>query len=62
VTELIVKLGYDPSFGARPIGRTIRDKIREPLSEKIISGEIKRGSRVEVDAVGEEIKIETIAS
>ncbi|MDP2650956.1 MAG: AAA family ATPase, partial [bacterium] len=59
VTELIVKLGYDPSFGARPISRVIRDKIREPLSEKIISGEIKRGNRVLVDAVGEEIKITT---
>ena len=57
VTELIVKLGYDPSFGARPISRVIRDKIREPLSEKIISGEIKRGNRVLVDVVGEEIAI-----
>ena len=61
VTELIVKLGYDPSFGARPISRVIRDKIREPLSDKIISGEIKRGNRVLVDAVGEEIRVGLIA-
>jgi len=61
VVELLAKLGYEPAYGARPLRRVIRDKIKEPLSEKIIAGEINRGSRVKVDAVGEEIKVATIA-
>ncbi|MBI2506683.1 MAG: ATP-dependent Clp protease ATP-binding subunit [Candidatus Colwellbacteria bacterium] len=55
--KLLAKLGYEPAFGARPLRRVIRDKLREPLSEKIIAREINRGSRVKVDAVGEEIAI-----
>lgn len=57
---LLAKLGYDPAFGARPLRRVIRDKLREPLSEKIIAQEINRGSKVRVDAVGEELKISSI--
>lgn len=54
---LLAKRGYDPAYGARPLRRVIRDELREPLSEKIIGGEINRGDKVKVDAVGEEIKI-----
>ncbi len=61
VVGLLAKLGYDPAFGARPLRRVIRDKLREPLSEKIIAGEIKRGSGVRIDAVGEEIRVGLIA-
>ena len=38
--DRIAKLGYDPQYGARPLRRTIRDMIMNPLSQKILSGEI----------------------
>lgn len=57
VINLLAKRGYEPAFGARPLARVIRDELKEPLSKKLLSGEIKRGSKVRVDAVGEEIVI-----
>ena len=45
----LVDLGYDPAFGARPLKRVIQEKILEPLSEKIISGQLLQGSHVHVD-------------
>jgi len=53
--KLLAKRGYEPAYGARPLRRVIRDELREPLSEKIIAGEIKRGGKVRVEAEGEEI-------
>jgi len=41
-------MGYDPSFGARPLKRVIQKYIINALSEKLISGEIKDGDVVEV--------------
>ncbi len=44
--DKLVELGYDPEFGARPMRRVLRKKIEEPLSEAILSGEVKEGDRV----------------
>ncbi|MCS7253467.1 MAG: ATP-dependent chaperone ClpB [Armatimonadota bacterium] len=41
--------GYDPTFGARPLRRTIERRIANPLAKKIIAGEVKEGSQVIVD-------------
>ena len=45
----LAKAGYDPAFGARPLKRIIQNLIINPLSTKIISGEIKDGARVTLD-------------
>ena len=45
--------GYDPVLGARPLRRAIQREIEDLLSEKILFGELKSGSIVVVDAVGE---------
>ena len=47
VTE-IVKLGYDPSFGARPLRRTIEEKVKAPLSSAILSRTVAKGDRVKL--------------
>jgi ATP-dependent Clp protease ATP-binding subunit ClpC len=49
-TELLVKHGYDESYGARPLKRSIQKYIEDPLSEKILLGEFSRGDDIEVDA------------
>jgi ATPases with chaperone activity, ATP-binding subunit len=45
----LVKLGYEPAYGARPLRRTIQRYLENPLADKIIRGEIKEGDRVRVD-------------
>jgi len=55
--EKIVELGYDITFGARNIQRVIQDKVENVLAEAILSGELKRGNRVEVDPEGFKLKI-----
>jgi ATP-dependent Clp protease ATP-binding subunit ClpC len=49
-TELLVRNGYDESYGARPLKRSIQKFIEDPLSEKILLGEFARGDEIEVDA------------
>jgi len=53
--NLIARIGYDPSYGARPLKRTIQHKILDPLAMKILDKEFGQGDTIEVDADGEEI-------
>lgn len=41
--------GYDPVYGARPLRRAITSKIEDPLSEKILEGDIKANDKVLCD-------------
>ncbi len=51
--DLLAERGYDPVLGARPLRRTIQREIEDALSEKILFGELRPGSIVVVDVVGE---------
>ncbi len=55
VKELIAEKGFDQNLGARPLKRVIQKKILDPLSLKIVSGEIKKGDRIIVDIKDGEI-------
>lgn len=44
----IAKLGYDPAMGARPLKRAITEYIVNPLSEKILLGEIREGMELQI--------------
>ncbi|HLC23064.1 MAG TPA: AAA family ATPase [Dehalococcoidia bacterium] len=46
----LVKEGFDPVYGARPLKRAITRYIENPLSNKVLSGEVKEGDSVVVDA------------
>jgi ATP-dependent Clp protease ATP-binding subunit ClpB len=50
---LIADKGYDPTYGARPLKRTIQRLIQDPLAVKILEGEFKEGDRVKIDSDGE---------
>lgn len=54
--ELLVEEGFDPEFGARPIKRTIRRLIEDPLSEEILKGKIKDGKHIRLVRSGDKIK------
>ncbi|MGA2417858.1 MAG: AAA family ATPase [Candidatus Staskawiczbacteria bacterium] len=57
--ELLVKEGFDPNLGARPLKRVIQRLILDPLSIKIVTNEIAEGSRVLIDADDGKIIFET---
>ncbi len=40
--------GYDRLFGARPMGRLIQEKIKQPLAEELLFGKLKAGGEVNV--------------
>ncbi|MCE5328134.1 MAG: ATP-dependent chaperone ClpB [Planctomycetaceae bacterium] len=50
--DLLGELGFDPSFGARPLKRLIQQKIENALAARILEGKIKPGDHVTVDAGG----------
>jgi len=45
----LVRTGYDPSYGARPLKRAIQREIETPLARRILGGEVRDGHRVMVD-------------
>jgi len=48
--ELLARDGFDPQFGARPLKRTIQEKLLDPLSIKLLEGEFKPGDSISVAA------------
>ena len=47
--EALVKEGYDPVYGARPLRRTIERRVANPLSRRILAGEFGEGETALVD-------------
>jgi ATP-dependent Clp protease ATP-binding subunit ClpC len=47
--EALVKEGYDPVYGARPLRRTIERRIANPLSRRILASEFAEGDTASVD-------------
>ncbi len=47
--DFLAERGYDPVFGARPLKRTIQTLVLNPLSKKLLAGEIPPGETVEAD-------------
>lgn len=45
----IAKIGYDKAMGARPLGRVISDKIKDPLVDEMLFGRLVSGGKVLVD-------------
>ncbi|HUC53461.1 MAG TPA: ATP-dependent chaperone ClpB [Candidatus Cybelea sp.] len=51
--ELLLREGYDPAYGARPLRRTIQRLIQDPLALQILEGQVLPGDRVRVDRDGQ---------
>ena len=47
--EQLVKVGFDPTLGARPLRRAIQREVEDRLSERILQGELIAGDHVHVD-------------
>src|SRR5512142_2573438 len=47
--EYLAEVGYDPTFGARPLKRAIQRELQDPLALKILSGDFREGDTILVD-------------
>lgn len=45
----LAKEGYDPLMGARPMERLVQEKVKQPLAEKLLFGELQHGGEVFID-------------
>ncbi len=55
---LIGNLGYDPTYGARPLKRVIQKRLVDPLALAILEGRFAAGDTVRVDAAAGELMLE----
>ena len=53
--DLIIEEGYDPTYGARPLKRTIQRRILDPLAIRVLQGDFREGDAVRIDASGGEL-------
>jgi len=56
--EHLVKSGYDPAYGARPLKRAIQKEVETPLARKLIAGEVRDGQKVLVTERNHELVFE----
>ena len=54
--DWLVNVGYDVTFGARPLKRTIQKYVANPLAQELLAGNFVRGDIIEV-SVGESAKL-----
>ena len=59
--EFLAEQGFDPNLGARPLKRVIQKKVLDPLALKIVSGAVRPGDEVTIDAESDKIIIRTPA-
>ncbi len=59
--EQIMDEGYDPAFGARPLKRTIQQRLENPLATELLAGKFAEGDTVKIDANAHKFTFEKIA-
>src|SRR5262249_50057740 len=61
VVELLLdRGGYDPTLGARPMKRTLARLAQAPLAERLLRGELPRGSVALMEANGDELDFDVV--
>jgi ATP-dependent Clp protease ATP-binding subunit ClpB len=50
---LLVAEGYDPTYGARPLKRTLQRRLLDPLALEVLQGRFAEGDEVVADALGD---------
>jgi ATP-dependent Clp protease ATP-binding subunit ClpB len=57
---LLGNMGYDPTYGARPLKRVLQKQLVDPLALALLKGDFTAGDRVEVEAVDGAITFDTV--
>ena len=56
--EALVREGYDPDFGARPLARVIQARLHNPIAEKMLEGAYRNGDIVKATVKNGELTLE----
>jgi ATP-dependent Clp protease ATP-binding subunit ClpA len=56
----LAEKGYDKLMGARPMGRLIQSKIKEPLAEEILFGKLQQGGKLLIEVGDGDLKLEFV--
>ena len=56
--DWLAERGYDKLMGARPMARLVQEKVKKPLAEKILFGELSGGGEVIIDVTDNELTVE----
>jgi ATP-dependent Clp protease ATP-binding subunit ClpB len=59
--DLLIAEGYDPTYGARPLKRTIQRRVLDPLAMRVLQGEFHEGDAVRIDAPSGELEFARVA-
>jgi len=60
VKELVIKEGYNPAFGARPLRRAIQRNIEDRLSEELLKQTFQKGDKVIVGVLDGKITVQAV--
>ena len=58
--DRLVEVGFDPEHGARPLRRAIQRYVEDPLSDKLLRGEIRSGGYLRIDVAGDRLGFEVL--
>jgi ATP-dependent Clp protease ATP-binding subunit ClpB len=58
--DLLIAEGYDPTYGARPLKRTIQRRVLDPLAMRVLQGEFAEGAVVRIDAPRGELEFSRV--
>jgi ATP-dependent Clp protease ATP-binding subunit ClpB len=56
--DQLIAEGYDPTYGARPLKRTIQRQVLDPLAMRVLQGEFGEGDTVRIDSADGELRFE----
>jgi len=59
---LLAAEGWDPAYGARPLKRTIQQRVENALASRILAGEFAAGDRIVADARGKSLVFEKVGA
>lgn len=54
--QYLAKKGYDPTFGARPLGRVIEQELKPRIGDEMLFGELENGGKVVVDVQNDKLE------
>jgi ATP-dependent Clp protease ATP-binding subunit ClpA len=54
----IVRVGYEPSYGARPLKRAIQRELENELARRLVRGDVRDGQHILVDYTGGALSFE----
>jgi len=58
--DWLVRKGYDPIYGARPLARVIQEHIKTPLADELLFGKIAKGGLVSVTVEDDKLSFEYV--